>query len=215
MRPLTFLICLASIVFLAGLSARSVDTTVPGATVCEPLTEVGQYWVRATATDTDVNQSGLSTEIVKTLPGDVCWENPSQNIDNSPLTDLAFVTLLYSTSPIVAGGTGPNSVTIRPNSVSCPGCDNLAANLLVGETGKEVAVAWDALPGADEIRIQVVGYGGTVPIISGVSCNISVFETLVCHTIALSGVPSQYHTCSGVQLILIVYESFIAAIKSY
>lgn len=90
----------------AEVFTTNVTTTSPGADVCTTLSATGLNYVRATATNDDADQSAFSNQRLKDLPGQVCWTNPTQNSDNTPLTDLAFVTVFWSAEPI-GGGAAP------------------------------------------------------------------------------------------------------------
>jgi hypothetical protein len=91
----------------AEVLGLNVPTTDPGAEVCQELPITGTYYIRATAWDAEGNQSALSNEVLKTFPdaNPVCWQNPAENVDATPLTDLTQVTLYYSTEPITGGST--------------------------------------------------------------------------------------------------------------
>lgn len=90
-----------------GAEVLGVDflTTEAGAEICQPLALTGDYYFRASAWDSEANQSSLSNEVQKTDPTEVCWQNPSQNQDGTALTDLTKVTVYYSLEPIVGGAT--------------------------------------------------------------------------------------------------------------
>ena len=121
------LLGLVAITYVYAAEILSVDkpTTEPGANVCQELPLTGDYYVRATAWDADGNQSALSNEVLKTFPGanPVCWKNPTENIDGTPLTDLTKVTVYYSTESITGGQTDeqvPLPTPIQMTSTTLP-----------------------------------------------------------------------------------------------
>ena len=90
----------------AEVFGRDQSTTDAGAEQCMALSGLtGSWYFRATAWDAEGNQSVLSNEVLKTDPTQVCWANPTENVDGSSLTDLTKVTIYYSSEPIVGGST--------------------------------------------------------------------------------------------------------------
>lgn len=155
--------------FLMAAQALLTPTTAPGERVCVTLPLTGLYYLRATAWDAEGNQSALSNQVTKTFPGGnpVCWENPTANIDGTPLADLAQVTLYYDTVPITGGGTPPPPPTVVVGA-TCPTCAVLQTTLHIGLTGQAIQLTWQGV--ATRHEIQVLAYppqAGAVPAATG------------------------------------------------
>ena len=137
--------------FLMAAQALLTPTTAPGERVCVTLPLTGLYYLRATAWDAEGNQSALSNQVTKTFPGGnpVCWENPTANIDGTPLADLAQVTLYYDTVPITGGGTPPPPPTVVVGA-TCPTCAVLQTTLHIGLAGQAIQLTWQGVATAGE-----------------------------------------------------------------
>lgn len=164
MKNLLVILCLLPALANAGIAgSRTTATSDPGAQVCAPFADSSRF-VRAVAVDTDGNSSALSNEVFKDVWSQVCWQNPTQNVDGTPLTDLASVTFFYSSSNITEDDfTDPDPVGILTD-VSGVDSEKQSVTLLIGETGKPVTLQWDI---AGEKQVQVVEYGKTTPIVTG------------------------------------------------
>ena len=84
-----------------SVQSKQIQTTESGAELCDPWEITGTYYFRMTATDADSNESALSNQVQKTDPTELCWVNPTRNVDDTTLADLAYVTLYWSTQPII------------------------------------------------------------------------------------------------------------------
>lgn len=65
---------------------------------------------------------------------EVCWQNPSENVDGSPLTDLAHVDVYWGT----VQGTYPNSLQY---DTTTPGAQNICTTVDPGAPGDYYVVA--------------------------------------------------------------------------
>lgn len=126
-------------------------TTDPGATVCatvEPLS--GRYAVEATATDVDGNESARSNRVERQLPGEVCWRNPTENIDGTALDDLERVTLYYELLDA-----DPGDPAVIALSVDCSAPVVCVPVSVVGSvTGRPINLTWPATTPPYEVTVS-------------------------------------------------------------
>lgn len=157
------------------LDSLVVPTTVPGDRVCMPSPAPDGSYIRLTALNTQSEMSALSPRH-RNAQGElydaqwnngqeICWTNPSRNVDQSLLTDLQQVNMYWKDTPIVPADIPPPTL-FRPvlRSVSQPQGEVVQTTILVGSTGRPVTLTWEA-EGCTEV--QVVRWGSTFPIVSG------------------------------------------------
>jgi hypothetical protein len=95
----------------AEVFVRNIPATQPGEQQCTPVSGAGVWYYRMTAVDAEANESGLSNEVIKTDATEVCWMNPTENVDGTALTDLVSLNLYQSSGTITdVGGSGPPPV---------------------------------------------------------------------------------------------------------
>lgn len=126
-------------------------TTEPGATVCATVSPLaGRYSVDATATDTDGNESARSNQIEKQLPGEICWRNPTENIDGTALDDLELVTLYYELLEADPGE--PTVIALSVDCAAAVAC--LAVEVVAGITGQPINLTWPATTPPYEVTVS-------------------------------------------------------------
>lgn len=138
----------------AAAAILDVPVTEEGASFCVDLAPdpPGEYYVRMTATDAGGDMSGLSNEIRKPLPGQVCWENPDANVNESTLTDLVSVRVLYDQDPIGTVHIVPKAPAVDISvDLPCNGCQS--TTVVPGQTGQTVPIEWNTSDGPFELEI--------------------------------------------------------------
>ena len=139
---------------IAAAAVLEIPTMSEGDGLCVdvPAAVAAEHHARMTATDTEGNESGLSNEVQKDLPGEVCWQNPDQNVDHSELTDLERVTIYYDQAPIAIATARPAAPYISiPMVVDCNGCTSAAVHQ--SETGDAVVIDWLTTDGPFTLRV--------------------------------------------------------------
>lgn len=157
-----------ALVFAAAITGTNYPTTDPGAELCAPFAGPDNSFVRMTATNEASEQSSLSNTATIDNGQDLCWRNPTDNVDGSVLDDLAFVTYYYASTPFDEddfGNPPPDTPSLDSVTAVQDGTAVVATNLLIGVTGEPVDITWDDAWACTQV--QVLPYGGSVPVATG------------------------------------------------
>jgi len=163
--------CLVNaLILFAALTMVDVPVTDEGASFCVTVTPdvPGLYYFRATATNSEAETSAFSPDptLRKQLPGDICWQNPSQNVNETTLVDLVSIRVYYDTEPINVLPAVPSApaTTITMTADCAQTCQS--ATVIQGETGTEITIDWNTSDGPFEVRV-LKWPDGTVPVAVG------------------------------------------------
>lgn len=167
MRPLLLLALLLASTANAAVVTVLIDTTDEGASQCVAITPEtpGDYYVRMKAHNAAGDESLYtpSTTLVKAFPAQLCWTNPTHNIDGSPLSDLTHVSIYYDAVPVLSPAVPNAPVAAISISSTCQPGDCQSATVVRGETSQALNVTWDTQDGPFSVRV-FEWPGGTVPI---------------------------------------------------
>lgn len=197
-------IVVIAVALLASGGSRAAETTFEVLTVNEGrglcvdvAAAPAQYYIRMTASDSEGNESQLSGQVKEDLPGEVCWQNPDQNVDLSSLTDLVRVTVYYDVSPIRILTVRPKTPYVSiPKVVACGGnCATAAVHQ--SETGQDVVIDWLTTDGPFTLRV-LEWPDGTTPVAQANTANNSFTWTPAKAGIYFVTIEGQALTTAGI-----------------